>query len=176
METHEIEPLNIRFGIRPEKISIETLVSHFLETVDAVDMIDGANEGREAAMDTKDLLIDQSGDAHGIEYVHHVLPGVGVSVLLHALIIETVDLSDLSSFVVTAQQHNSIRVTSLQREKQLHCFYTEVTTVDVISHEYVFGVRNITSNTEQLLQIIELAVNVTAHCARCGYRLNVMTI
>ena len=161
-------PFNIRLRIGPEEIGIQSLVCHLLEAVDAVDVIDGADEGRKSSVDAHDLVVDERSNTHAVEHVHQVLPSVGVSVLLHALIVETVHLRDLSSLVVASQEGDAVRVTGLQSEEQLDGFYTEVAAVDVVSHENVFGVGHIASDAEQLLQIVELTVNVATHSAGGG--------
>ena len=51
---------------------------------------------------------------------------------------------------------------------------TEVAAVDIVSHEHVLRVGNIASEAEQLLQVIVLAVNVSANSARGGNRLRVI--
>lgn len=169
-------PLNIRLRVGPEEISIQSLVRHLLEAVDAVDVIDGADEGRKPSVDAHDLVVNERGDAHAVEHIHQVLPSVGVSVLLHALIVETVHLRDLSSLVVASQEGDAIRVTGLQSEEQLDGFYTEVAAVHVVSHENVFGVGHVASDAEQLLQIVELTVNVATHSAWGGNGLCVIQI
>lgn len=125
-------------------------------------------------MDAKDLVIDKSGNAHAIEHIHEVLPGVGVSVLLHALIVKSVNLSNATALVVTAEENNAVGIASLEGKEQLHSLNTEIATVDVVSHENVFSVRNITSKTEELHHIVVLTVNITTHANGGGDRLVVM--
>ena len=51
-----------------------------------------------------------------------------------------------------------------QSKRQETCLDGVVTTVHVIAKEEVFGGGRITANLKELHQIVELAVNVSAHC------------
>lgn len=156
-------PLNVHLGIRPQQIGVETLVRHLLEAVDAVDVVHGADERRDASVHTHDLVVDQSRNTQAIEHVHEVLPRVRASVLLHALVVETVHLRDLASLMVATEQSDAIRVARLQRKEQLDTFDAEVAAIHVVAHENVFGVRHISAETEKLAQVIELTMDISAN-------------
>ena len=145
-----IVPLNVHFGIRPQQIGVKTLVRHLLETVDAVDVVHGADERGDASMHTHDLVVDQSRNAQAIKHVDEVLPRVRASVLLHALVVETVHLRDLASLVVATEQRDAVGVARLQREEQLDTLDAEVTAIHVVTHENVFGIWHISAETEKL--------------------------
>lgn len=48
-----------------------------------------------------------------------------------------------------------------------------VPAVDVVTHEEVVGLRGLAADAEQLDQIVELAVDVTAHSDRAAHALHV---
>lgn len=45
--------------------------------------------------------------------------------------------------------------------------------VYVVTHEQIVGVRSLATNTEELYEVVKLAVNVPADRDRAGYRLDV---
>lgn len=96
-------PFDVGLGVGPEQIGVETLISDFLEAVDAVNVVDRADERGQTAVHAQDFVVDQRSDAHAVEDVHQILPGIGAAVLLHALIVETVHLGDLAALVVSSQ-------------------------------------------------------------------------
>jgi len=65
----------------------------------------------------EDRVVDDGREAEAVEDVDARLPDGGVAVLLEALVVETVDLRDLSALVVAADQGHALRVPDLQRVK-----------------------------------------------------------
>lgn len=53
-------------------------------------------------MHAEDLTVDDGGDGEVVEDTAAVLPGVGIAILLLALVVKAVDLRNLTRFVVTA--------------------------------------------------------------------------
>ena len=102
-EARRNAPFDVGLRIGPEQIGVEALVGDFLEAVDAVDVVYGADERGQTAMHAQDFVVDQRSDAHAVEDVNQILPGIGAAVLLHALIVETVHLGDLATLVVSSQ-------------------------------------------------------------------------
>lgn len=69
------------------------------------------------------LLVNQRGERQVVEQVCEVLPDVGVAVLPQTLVIEAVDLCDLSRLVVPSQDGDSLWETNLNRRKRkLFCW------------------------------------------------------
>jgi len=54
-------------------------------------------------MHCEDLVVDDSTDWKVVEDIGEVLPNLWVSILLLALCVEAIDLSDLSCFVVSTE-------------------------------------------------------------------------
>ncbi len=63
------------------------------------------------------LSIDQSSKREVVEQVSEVFPNIRIAVFPQTLIVKAVHLSDLSAFVVTTQQSDSVRVPNLHREQ-----------------------------------------------------------
>jgi len=59
---------------------------------------------------TEDLAIDDGGKDQEIKYVTTGLPDRGIAILHLTLFIESVHLGDLPGFVVTSNEHYSVRV------------------------------------------------------------------
>lgn len=47
-------------------------------------------------METEDLVVDEGGEGEVVEEVGKILPDIGVAVLAQALVVEAVDLGDLT--------------------------------------------------------------------------------
>ena len=84
-------------------------------------------------MKTEDLVVDQGGKGEVVEEIGEVLPDICVAVLAQALVVEAVDLGDLTGLVVAAEDGDALWVANLQGDEQCHRLYREVTAVDVIA-------------------------------------------
>ena len=67
------------------------------------DLVHGLDIGRKASVDAEDLALDHSPNAQVVEHFGAVFPGVCVSVLSDCLVVEPVDSSNLTSFVISSQ-------------------------------------------------------------------------
>jgi hypothetical protein len=83
------------FGIRPHQIAKGTLVRNLLCARDDADLIDGADLGTQAAMDAKNLSVDNGSEDEEVEYVAACFPHGCVAVLLLAFFVEAVYLGNL---------------------------------------------------------------------------------
>ena len=63
-----------------------------LVPLDEADLVQGPDVGREAAVDTEDLAVNERGDGEHVEHLAAVAPHVTVAVLVLALVVETIDL------------------------------------------------------------------------------------
>lgn len=84
-------------------------------------------------MKAEDLVVDEGCEREVIEQVGEVLPDVRVAVLAQALVVETVDLCDLSRLVVAAQDGDSLGVPNLEGDEKSHCLDRVVTSIDVVT-------------------------------------------
>ena len=127
-------------------------------------------------METEDLVLNKSSERKIIKEISKVLPDVLITVFAHALLVETVNLGDGSTFVVSAKKSYTRRVPYLQSNHQRYCFYTVVAAVDVITKKQVVCVWKFTADTEKLQKIMELAVHITSNGYRAIDRLNIVLI
>lgn len=99
--------------VRPHEIAEGSLVGDLLASLDSSDLIDGLNIRGETSMDTEHLTLDEGGNAEVVEHLSAVLPRVRVTVLSDDLVIESIDRSDLSRFVVSSEKSDVTRITDL---------------------------------------------------------------
>ena len=71
-------------------------------------------------------------------------------------------LCDLSALVVTSQNGDSVLEADLKGHQEGYSLNRVVATIDVVTHEEVVSVRGLSSDLEQLAQVVELSVDVTA--------------
>ena len=102
--------------IRPDQVAEGTLARNLLVSLDQAYLVEGLDLGREAAVHAQDRVVNESRNGHIVEQVAANTPRVRIAVLGHALIVKSVDLSDLTRFVVASQEHNAIRVFGLEVE------------------------------------------------------------
>ena len=56
--------------------------------------------------------------------------------------------------------------TDLQSNEERYCLHRIVPSIHVVSHEQIICVRGIAANTEQLHEVVELSMDITAHSHR----------
>ena len=69
---------------------------YFPISINDLDLIDGMNRWRQAAMYTKDLVVDDHAQCEKIEHVRKIMPNIGVAVFSCALSVKAVRLRDAS--------------------------------------------------------------------------------
>ena len=144
-----------------------------LSTFDKANLVKSLNIGRKSSVDAEDLSFNDGSSAEEIEDFCAVLPGVGVSVFTHALVVESVDLGDLSSLVVTSEESDVAGVLQLQAHQELECLYGVETTVNEIAHKNVAGLGNFSSLVEELNEIMELSMDISTDSNGCAHGLDV---
>ena len=73
-------------------------------------------------MHAQNFLLDQCSKWQKIEQICKIFPYVCITIFSHALIIETINLRDLSSFVISSQNCYSISPSDFYRDKKSHTF------------------------------------------------------
>jgi len=160
-------------GVAPQQIAHGPFVRHLLDAVELADIIERVDAGTEAAVQTKDLVIDERRQGQVVKEIREEFPHVCVAVLAQALIVEAVYLRDLTALVVAAEDGDAAWVANLEGDEQSDGLDAEITPVDVVAHEEIVGVRVRPADLEQLHQVVELPVDVAAHRHRAFDRLHV---
>ena len=65
--------------------------------------------------------------------------------------------------MVTSENSDSVLKAHLKCDEECDGLDRIVATIDVVTHEEVVGVGRLSTNLEQLTQVVELTVDVTAH-------------
>lgn len=82
----------------------------FLSSGNNANLVERANFRTETAVDTQNLAVDDGCQGEEIEDLTARLPHGSVAVLLLTLLVEAVDLGDLSRFVVTTDERDLVGV------------------------------------------------------------------
>lgn len=71
-------------------------MGNFLDSVERSNVIEGINAGRQSAVEAEDLIVDKGGKGEVVEEICKVFPDIGIAVLAQTLVVEAIDLSDLT--------------------------------------------------------------------------------
>ena len=112
-------------------------------------------------MQTEDLVLNYRCEGQVVEQICEVLPDVRVAIFAEALIVETIDLSDLSRLVIASENCDAVLKAHFQANEKCHSLDRVISTIDVISHEQVVCVWGASTDLEKLHEIVELAVDIT---------------
>ena len=153
-------PLSVLW-VRPQEVAHRTVVRNLLLPVDGPDLVEGLDAGTEAAVNTEDLAVNDGREGEIVEYLGAVSPDCDAAVLPQTLVIEPVHLGDLPALVVAPDEVDPVRVPHLQGQQQQEGLHAVEPAVHEVSHEQVVCVGNIATVLKQLLQVIELAVNIS---------------
>lgn len=141
-------------------------------------------------MKTEYLILNQSSERKIIEEVGKVLPDIGISVFAQTFVVESVNLSDLTGFMISTKNCNALGVANLQSNEECDGLNRIISTVDVITclriqsepdkdvakmekqkekeggltHEQVVCVWIRSSDAKKFHQIVELAMNISTNC------------
>jgi len=155
-------PADDLLRIGPEQVAHGALVRHLLLAVDGADLVQSGDRRRQAAVHAEDLAVDDGRQTDVVEDFGAVLPDRDGAVLAQALVVEAVDLRDLARFVVAADERDAVRVADFEREEEKERFDAVEAAVDEVAQEEVVGLWHVAADAEQLLEVVELAVDVAA--------------
>lgn len=125
----------VAFGIRitPNQIRHRPFVWDFSEAIDDLDLVNRMYGRRQAAVDAKDLVVDDDRQRQEVEHVGEVVPNVCIAVLPRTLGVETVRLGNASRLVVATDKVDSVWIAQLQADQKRDCFDREETAVNIIA-------------------------------------------
>lgn len=146
---------------------------HLLDAIQGTNVIERIDGGRQTSVQAKNLVLDQCGEREIVKQVGEVFPDVGVAILPKALVIESIDLSDLSTLMVAAKNRHAIFVSNLEGDEQRDGFDGIITAVNIVSHEQIIGVWARSADPHQLVEIVQLPVNVATHSDGTAHTLDI---
>jgi hypothetical protein len=65
--------------------------------------------------------------------------------------------------VVASKNRQSISESDLQTHEQCNCLNRVISSVNIISHEQVIGLRGLPTDAKKFFQVMELPVNISAY-------------
>jgi len=110
---------------------------NLLNAVKSSDVVECVDAWGETTVKAEDLVVNESGKREVVEEVGEVLPYVCVTVLAEALIVEAVDLGDLTGLVVSSENSDTLWVANLEGDEKGDCLDGVVSTVNIISCMHV---------------------------------------
>mmetsp|Transcript_28437 Transcript_28437/g.82252 ORF Transcript_28437/g.82252 Transcript_28437/m.82252 type:complete len:203 (-) Transcript_28437:253-861(-) len=149
--------------VGPEQIAHGPVVGHLLLPIDDADLIEGVDARTQSAVDGEDLVLNDGRKAEIVKDLRAVPPNIDAAVLAQALVVEAVDLGDLPTLVVAADEGDAIGVADLEGQKEEEGLHGVVAPIDEVAKEQVILVGAFASDLEQLDEVVELSVNVAAY-------------
>jgi hypothetical protein len=134
---------------------------NLLKPVNFFDVVDAVYGWRETTMDREDLIVNDCAYRDKVKDICKHLPYLWISILLLALSIEAIDLSDLPCLVVSAKKTDSVRVSDLVKQQESHRLNAMMASINIVSEEQVVDIRNVSSNFEHLHHVPELSVDIS---------------
>lgn len=89
-------------GITPDQVTEGTLMRNFLSAGDNTDLIDGTDLRTQTTMNTENFTINNGSKNKEIEDLAARFPNRSIAILLLTLLVETINLGDLTGLVVTS--------------------------------------------------------------------------
>lgn len=86
-------------------------------------------------MQAEYLTINEGGKGQIVEQIGEVLPHIRIAIFAETLVIKAIHLRNLSRFVVSAQNSDSLAIADLQSDQKSHCLHRVVAAIDIVAHE-----------------------------------------
>ena len=119
-------------------------------------------------MQTKYLILNNCRQRNVVKEICKHLPWSFTSKFLNTLLVKAIYLGDSSRLVITSGQMYAFWVTDLQRDQQRNGFDRVVSPVDEVSHEQVISKGDVSSDVEELDQVVKLSMYISTDGDRCS--------
>lgn len=106
---------------------------NLLYTVKGSDVVESIDTWGETSVKAEDLLVDEGGEGEVIEEICEVLPYVGVAILSETLVVEAIDLCDLTGFVVSSEDCDSLGISDFESNEQGNGLDRVVSSINVVA-------------------------------------------
>lgn len=90
---------------------------NFLYTIKCSDVVQSIDAWGKTSVKTEDLVVDECGEGEVVEEVREIFPDIRVSVLSKTLVVEAIDLSDLTGLVISTENGDSRGVSDFEGNK-----------------------------------------------------------
>ena len=125
-------------------------------------VVDGVNFGRQSTMHAEILTVHDRGEGQAIEALHASVVDL-LSILDEAFGLEGKILAQMPTFVVTPDQMDRVTIKQFQRPEVENDLDAEIPAIHVIAEKKITGFVRLTTNFEELYQVVELPMNITAN-------------
>ena len=113
-------------------------------------------------MHAENLTLNDRRERQVVEQGTTHIPHVCIAVLLQAFVVKAIALGHRSRLVVPPQESDPVPVAHFQRNQQTKRLDACMAAIHVVTHEDIASVGRFASDREQLLQVVELAMSITA--------------
>jgi hypothetical protein len=96
--------------VAPNQVAESTFVRDLLGASNNTNLIDGSNLRAQSTMNTENLTVNNSSQDEKIKNLAAGFPNRCISILLLALLVETVNLGDLTGFMIASDEGNLVGV------------------------------------------------------------------
>mmetsp|Transcript_10748 Transcript_10748/g.29644 ORF Transcript_10748/g.29644 Transcript_10748/m.29644 type:complete len:324 (-) Transcript_10748:259-1230(-) len=159
--------------IAPEQVANGSLVRHFLHAIELSHVINGIEGRRQSGVGTVNGIFHQRRNGQVIKQVGKEFPNVGVAVFANALVVKAVDLRDLSTFVIAANQKDAVGVPYFVTDQHGDGFDAVITAIDIVPQKEVIGIGNFPANGKDFHQIVPLSMNISHNGHGCRHGLDI---
>lgn len=105
-------------GVGPNKIAHGALVRNLLYPIQIASMIERVNRRRQTAVKAEYAIRYDCSHGQIIKGIRKMLPDVSITILSEAFVIETIDLGNLTTLVITAKNCDPVFVSHFERHQQ----------------------------------------------------------
>lgn len=106
---------------------------HLLYAIERSDIVQSIDARGETSVKAEYLIVDEGGKGEIIKEIREVFPNIRVAILPETLIVESVDLCNLTRFVIATEDGNALRISDFEGNKESDGFYGVVTSINVIT-------------------------------------------
>jgi hypothetical protein len=99
-------------------------------------------------MKTEDAPGNNSSHGQEVKSIRKMLPNIGIPIFAKTFVIESIDLSDLPTLMVSPQYGDATLVSDFECHQESDCFQTVVPSIHIITHEEIIGFRTFSTNTK----------------------------
>jgi hypothetical protein len=121
-------------------------------------------------MEAEYLVFDNCGERNIIKEIGKHCPRCLASILLHAFFVEAIYLRNSSGLMVSSGEVNTFGIPNLESNEQGYSFYRIVPPVNEVAHEQIVSKGDISADGEELDQIMELSMDISANGDWGSYR------
>lgn len=119
--------------ITPEEITHGSFMRDFLNSIEGADIVESIDTWGQASVETEYLIVDKGSKGKVVKEVCEIFPDVGVAIFAKTLIVKAIDLSDLSGFVIAAEDGQAFGEADFHANKKGNGFDRVIAAIDIVA-------------------------------------------